>query len=124
LGGMVEIVQEMHEKSGLTDAVRASTVSLTEAEDMIMVYVARPRPEPRPAPLCCNSIATDRAFLARDMPRFESHLHYRMIDVSSIKELCRRWFPRAYFGQPPKGLAHRALADLQERIRGLVYYRL
>jgi oligoribonuclease len=123
LGGMVAIVQEMHEKSGLTDAVRASTVSVAEAEDMIMAYVTQHVPEARTAPLCGNSIATDRGFLARDMPRFESHLHYRMIDVSSIKELCRRWYPRAYFGQPPKGLAHRALADIQESIRELLYYR-
>ena len=123
LGGMVEIVQEMHEKSGLTDAVRASTVSVAEAEDMIMTYVRTHVTEPRTAPLCGNSIATDRGFLARDMPRFDSYLHYRMIDVSSIKELCRRWYPRIYFGQPEKGLAHRALADIHESIRELQYYR-
>ncbi len=79
--------------------------------------------EPRTAPLCGNSIATDRGFLARDMPTFDSYLHYRMIDVSSIKELCRRWYPRTYFGQPAKGLAHRALADIRESIRELEYYR-
>jgi oligoribonuclease len=79
--------------------------------------------EPRTAPLCGNSIATDRGFLARYMPRFDEYLHYRMIDVSSIKELCRRWYPRTYFGQPAKGLAHRALADIQESIRELEYYR-
>jgi oligoribonuclease len=123
LGGMLDIVREMHEKSGLTDAVRASTVSLAEAEDMVMSYVTKYVKEPRTAPLCGNSIATDRSFLARDMPRFDAYLHYRMIDVSSIKELCRRWFPRAYFGQPAKGLAHRALADIQESIRELDYYR-
>lgn len=123
LGGMVEIVREMHDKSGLTDAVRASAVTLTEAEDMIMSYVTAHVPEPRTAPLCGNSIATDRGFLARDMPRFDSYLHYRMIDVSSIKELCRRWYPRTYFGQPAKGLAHRALADIRESIRELEYYR-
>jgi oligoribonuclease len=123
LGGMVEIVQEMHEKSGLTDAVRASTVTVAEAEDMIMTYVCSHVTEPRTAPLCGNSIATDRGFLARDMPRFDSFLHYRMIDVSSIKELCRRWYPRTYFGQPAKGLAHRALADIRESIRELEYYR-
>jgi len=123
LGGMVDIVREMHEKSGLTDAVRASTVSLAEAEDMVMSYVTKYVKEPRTAPLCGNSIATDRSFLIRDMPRFDAYLHYRMIDVSSIKELCRRWFPRAYFGQPAKGLAHRALADIQESIRELDYYR-
>jgi oligoribonuclease len=123
LGGMVEIVREMHDKSGLTDAVRASTVTVAEAEDMIMAYVTAHVTDPRTAPLCGNSIATDRGFLARDMPRFDSYLHYRMIDVSSIKELCRRWYPRTYFGQPAKGLAHRALADIRESIRELEYYR-
>jgi oligoribonuclease len=123
LGGMLDIVREMHEKSGLTDAVRASTVTLADAEDMVMSYVTTYVKEPRTAPLCGNSIATDRSFLVRDMPRFDSYLHYRMIDVSSIKELCRRWYPRAYFGQPAKGLAHRALADIQESIRELDYYR-
>ena len=123
LGGMVEIVREMHDKSGLTDAVRASSVTVKEAEDMVMDYVASFVKEPRTAPLCGNSIATDRGFLARHMPRFDAYLHYRMIDVSSIKELCRRWYPRAYFGQPPKGLAHRALADIHESIRELEYYR-
>lgn len=123
LGSMVEIVQEMHDKSGLTDAVRASTVSLADAEEMVMSYVTSYVKDPRTAPLCGNSIATDRGFLARDMPRFDAYLHYRMIDVSSIKELCRRWFPRTYFGQPAKGLAHRALADIRESIRELDYYR-
>jgi len=123
LGGMVEIVREMHDKSGLTDAVRASTVTVADAEDMVMEYVTRFVKDPRTAPLCGNSIATDRGFLARDMPRFDAHLHYRMIDVSSIKELCRRWFPRTYFAQPSKGLAHRALADIRESIRELEYYR-
>jgi len=123
LGGMVEIVREMHEKSGLTDAVRASTVTVEEAETMVMDYVCTFVKQPRTAPLCGNSIATDRAFLARQMPRFDSYLHYRMIDVSSVKELCRRWYPRAYFGQPQKGLAHRALADIHESIRELEYYR-
>src|SRR4029078_12871914 len=75
------------------------------------------------APLAGNSIATDRGFIARDMPALDDFLHYRMIDVSSIKELCRRWFPRIYFGQPEKGLAHSALADIHESIRELQYYR-
>jgi oligoribonuclease len=123
LGSMVEIVQEMHEKSGLTDASRASTVSVAEAEDLVMSYVTTYVPDPRTAPLCGNSIATDRGFLALHMPRLDNHLHYRMIDVSSIKELCRRWYPRTYFGQPAKGLAHRALADIKESIRELEYYR-
>lgn len=123
LAGMPEVVRAMHEKSGLTDAVRASTITLAQAEDMIMEYVTRYVPDPRSAPLCGNSIATDRGFLIRDMPRLDAHLHYRMIDVSAIKELCRRWYPRVYFGQPPKGLAHRALADVRESIRELAYYR-
>jgi oligoribonuclease len=123
LDGMVDVVREMHERSGLTEAVRRSSVSLAEAEDMILEYVRRHVPEPRTAPLCGNSIATDRGFLARDMPRLDAHLHYRMIDVSSIKELARRWYPRVYFGQPAKGLAHRALADIRESVRELEYYR-
>jgi oligoribonuclease len=123
LDGMVEVVQKMHERSGLTTAVRESAVTMAEAEDIILEYVRRHVPEPRTAPLCGNSIATDRGFLARDMPRLDAHLHYRMIDVSSIKELTRRWYPRVYFGQPAKGLAHRALADIRESVRELEYYR-
>ncbi|WP_033366093.1 oligoribonuclease [Dactylosporangium aurantiacum] len=123
LDGMLDVVRDMHAKSGLTDAVRASAVTLAEAEDLVMGYITTHVPDPRTAPLCGNSIATDRGFLARDMPRLDNHLHYRMIDVSSIKELCRRWYPRVYFGQPPKGLAHRALADIRESIRELEYYR-
>ena len=123
LSGMVEVVRQMHERSGLTEQVRASTVTLGQAEDMLMEYVTTHVPDPRTAPLCGNSIATDRAFLARDMPRLDAHLHYRMIDVSSVKELCRRWYPRTYYGQPAKGLEHRALADIRESIRELEYYR-
>jgi oligoribonuclease len=123
LGSMIQVVREMHDKSGLTDAARLATVTVAQAEEMIMSYVTTHVKEPRTAPLCGNSIATDRGFLARDMPRLDAYLHYRMIDVSSVKELCRRWFPRAYFGQPQKGLAHRALADIRESIRELEYYR-
>jgi oligoribonuclease len=123
LDSMFDVVREMHDKSGLTEQVRASTIGVEEAEDRILSYVSKHVPEPRSAPLCGNSIATDRAFLARDMPRLDAHLHYRMIDVSSIKELCRRWYPRTYYGQPPKGLAHRALADIRESIRELEFYR-
>jgi oligoribonuclease len=123
LESMADVVSQMHERSGLTTAVRASTVTIAQAEDMILEYVRRHVPEPRTAPLCGNSIATDRGFLARDMKRLDAHLHYRMIDVSSIKELCRRWYPRVYFGQPAKGLAHRALADIRESVRELEYYR-
>ncbi|MEV1073532.1 oligoribonuclease [Micromonospora parva] len=123
LEGMPEIVQTMHAKSGLTEEVRRSAVTLAEAEDLVLEYVRGFVKDPRTAPLCGNSIATDRGFIARDMPRLDAHLHYRMIDVSSIKELCRRWYPRVYFGQPQKGLAHRALADIRESIRELEYYR-
>lgn len=123
LDGMPEIVRTMHDKSGLTEEARRSTVTLAEAEDMVLQYVTSHVKDPRSAPLCGNSIATDRGFITRDMPRLDAHLHYRMIDVSSIKELCRRWYPRVYFGQPQKGLAHRALADIRESIRELEYYR-
>jgi oligoribonuclease len=123
LEDMVDVVTEMHAKSGLTEAVRASTLTVAEAEQQLLAYVRRFVPERRTAPLCGNSIGTDRGFLARDMPELDDHLHYRMIDVSSIKELARRWFPRVYFAQPQKGLAHRALADIIESVRELAYYR-
>jgi oligoribonuclease len=123
LDGMTEVVAEMHAKSGLTDAVRASTLTLAEAEQQLLAYIKRFVPERRSAPLCGNSIGTDRGFLARDMQELDDHLHYRMVDVSSLKELARRWFPRVYFAQPPKGLAHRALADIIESVRELAYYR-
>ena len=123
LDAMPPVVRDMHAKSGLTDEVRRSAITMAEAEDAVLTYVREFVPNPRTAPLCGNSIATDRGFLARDMPALDSFLHYRMIDVSSIKELCRRWYPRVYFGQPTKGLAHRALADIRESIRELEYYR-
>ena len=123
LAAMPPVVQEMHARSGLTEEVRNSTVTMAEAEQAIMDYITEFAPTPGTVPLAGNSIATDRGFLARDMPALDAHLHYRMIDVSSIKELCRRWYPRIYFGQPEKGLSHRALADIQESIRELEYYR-
>jgi oligoribonuclease len=123
LDAMVPVVRDMHASSGLTEQVRASTTTLGEAEQQVLAYVRGFVSEPGTAPLCGNSIATDRGFLARDMPRFDQFLHYRMVDVSSIKELARRWFPRVYFAQPAKGLAHRALADIQESIQELTYYR-
>jgi oligoribonuclease len=123
LADMQPVVQEMHASSGLTEAVRASTTTVAAAEQLVLDYIRKHVPEARTVPLCGNSIATDRAFLARDMPELDGFLHYRMVDVSSIKELCRRWYPRAYFAQPAKGLAHRALADIQESIRELRYYR-
>lgn len=123
LDGMADVVMKMHTRSGLIDEVRTSTVTLEEAEQMVLDYIRSHVGQAKTAPLAGNSIATDRGFIARDMPRLDDFLHYRMIDVSSIKELCRRWYPRIYFGQPDKGLAHRALADIHESIRELKYYR-
>jgi len=123
LNGMVDVVAKMHRSSGLTEEVRASTIDLATAEELVMDYIRSHVPQARTAPLAGNSIATDRGFLARDMPTLDDYLHYRMIDVSSIKELCRRWYPKIYYGQPEKGLAHRALADIEESIRELRYYR-
>jgi oligoribonuclease len=123
LSGMPDVVRDMHARSGLTDEVRRSSVTLREAEDQVLAYVREHVPDVRTAPLAGNSIATDRSFLARDMPELDSHLHYRMVDVSSIKELCRRWFPRVFYAKPEKGMAHRALADIRESIRELDYYR-
>ncbi|GAB2629931.1 oligoribonuclease [Prescottella soli] len=123
LASMPDVVTEMHARSGLTEEVRASAVTVAEAEQMVLAYIREHVPVAGTVPLAGNSIATDRGFIARDMPELDSHLHYRMIDVSSIKELCRRWYPRIYFGQPEKGLSHRALADIKESIRELQYYR-
>jgi oligoribonuclease len=123
LDTMMPVVREMHAASGLTEAVRASSVTLGEAEKLVLDYVRSHVPDPGASPLCGNSIATDRGFLARDMPALDAHLHYRMVDVSSIKELAKRWYPRVYQSQPEKGLAHRALADIRESILELAYYR-
>ena len=123
LSSMIDVVKQMHSRSGLTNEVRASTVDVATAEKQVLDYIKEHVKQANSAPLCGNSIATDRGFIARDMPALDSYLHYRMIDVSSIKELCRRWYPRIYFGQPDKGLAHRALADIHESIRELKYYR-
>lgn len=123
LDAMPDVVRDMHARSGLTEEVRAATATLAEAEKLVLDYLRLHVPEGRSAPLCGNSIATDRGFLSRDMPELDGFLHYRMVDVSSIKELCRRWYPRVYYAQPEKGLAHRALADVRESIRELEYYR-
>jgi oligoribonuclease len=123
LAGMVDVVREMHKRSGLTEAVLASTVSLAEAEAAVLALVKEHVPEPRTVPLCGNSIATDRTFLVRHMPDLDAWLHYRMVDVSSIKELARRWYPKAYYGAPQKAGGHRALADIQESVAELRYYR-
>jgi oligoribonuclease len=123
LAAMPDVVRDMHARSGLTEEVRRSRVKLAEAEQQVLAYVREHVPDVRSAPLAGNSIATDRGFLARDMPELDAHLHYRMVDVSSVKELCRRWFPRVFYAKPDKGLAHRALADILESIRELDYYR-
>jgi oligoribonuclease len=122
LDSMPEVVREMHTSSGLLAALPAG-ITLAEAQDLILGYIRKYVPDSRRVPLCGNSIATDRAFLARDMPELDTFLHYRMIDVSSIKELARRWYPRAYFASPEKHGGHRALADITESIRELRYYR-
>ena len=123
LSSMIDVVTEMHTRSGLINEVKASVVDVATAEAMVLDYIGEHVKQPKTAPLAGNSIATDRSFIARDMLKLDSFLHYRMIDVSSIKELCRRWYPRIYFGQPAKGLAHRALADIHESIRELQFYR-
>jgi len=123
LAGMDEVVLEMHTQSGLLEALTGATTSLGDAEQQVLDYVQRFVPERRKAPLCGNSIATDRSFIVRYMPRLDDHLHYRMIDVSSIKELARRWYPRVYFNAPAKTGGHRALADIVDSINELRYYR-
>ena len=123
LSRMPEVVRDMHASSGLTDEVLASSVTLREAEEQVLAYIREWVPEARKAPLCGNSIATDRGFLTRDMAELDGWLHYRMVDVSSVKELARRWYPRAYFNAPKKGGGHRALADIRESVDELRYYR-
>ncbi len=123
LAEMDDFVTQMHSENGLLDEIKASTVSLPEAEDAVLALVEKHCDPAHPAPLAGNSIATDRAFIRAQMPRLDAALHYRMIDVSTVKELSRRWFPKAYYNQPQKGMAHRALADIVESIRELDYYR-
>ena len=122
LDQMVEFVRSMHEKSGLLDELDSGT-TLADAEAQVLAYIQEHCPEGSRPPLAGNTVATDRSFLARDMPVLEGFLHYRIVDVSSIKELSRRWFPRAYFQAPTKRGNHRALADIQESIEELRYYR-
>ena len=123
LASMEEVVREMHATSGLTEALTGATLTVEEAETQLLDYLKKWVPDRRKSPLCGNSIATDRSFLVRYMPRLDDHLHYRMIDVSSIKELARRWYPKTYFNAPVKTGGHRALADILDSINELRYYR-
>ena len=122
LENMGEFVRAMHTESGLIDEI-PDGVSVAEAEYEVLEYVLKHVPEEQKAPLAGNSIGTDRGFISKFMPRLDSHLHYRNVDVSSIKELAKRWYPRAYFNSPAKNGGHRALADILESIRELHYYR-
>jgi oligoribonuclease len=122
LDQMKDVVREMHTTSGLLAALD-SGVDLATAEQALLDFVQSHIPDPGKAPLAGNSVGTDRMFLARDMPILETYLHYRVVDVSSIKELVRRWYPRAYYASPAKTGNHRALADIQESIEELRYYR-
>jgi oligoribonuclease len=122
LDQMIPFVRSMHESSGLL-AELADGVTLSEAEERVLAYIRENcAPDSRP-PLAGNTVSTDRAFIARDMPALDAFMHYRIVDVSSIKELSRRWYPKAYFGAPAKRGNHRALADIQESIEELRYYR-
>ena len=122
LAGMDDFVRDMHTTSGLLDELDAG-ITMADAENQVLAYVREFAPEAVKAPLGGNTVGTDRGFLARDMPDLEAHLHYRIIDVSSIKELALRWFPRAFFASPKKEGGHRALADIRESIAELRYYR-
>lgn len=122
LDAMGDFVRDMHTKSGLLDEL-ADGVSMEEAQAQVLEYIMTWAPEAGKAPLGGNTVSTDRGFLERDMPMLAAHLHYRTIDVSSIKELSRRWYPRAYFNAPKKHGGHRALADIRESIAELRYYR-
>ncbi len=119
---MGDFVRDMHTKSGLIDEI-PNGVSLADAEFAVLEYIQKFVPAPHSAPLAGNTIGTDRAFLHKYMPRVDGYLHYRSVDVSSIKELSKRWYPRAYFNSPSKDGGHRALADILESIRELDYYR-
>ena len=119
---MDDFVRTMHTASGLLTELDGGT-TMEDAQAQVLAYVREWVPEPRKAPLGGNTVGTDRNFLARDMAELEAHLHYRIIDVSSIKELSRRWYPRAYFNAPAKAGGHRALADIRESIAELRYYR-
>lgn len=122
VAGMIDLVRNMHTESGLLDELD-SGITLVEAQDALLNYLKSWVPEPRRAPLAGSSVYVDRGFLARDLPDFDAHLHYRLIDVSTIKELVRRWYPRVYFAAPEKRGGHRALGDIKDSITELRYYR-
>ena len=123
LVGMDPVVVEMHTTSGLLEAIAASTTTLEEAGAATLDFIRQHVPEPRSVPLCGNSIGTDRRFLLRYLPAIEEHLHYRSVDVSTIKELARRWYPETLTAMPRKATSHRALDDIRESIEELRYYR-
>ena len=123
LAAMEDVVRTMHSSSGLLDAIRRSTLSLEEAGRVTLEFIKTHVPDRATVPLCGNSIATDRRFLAAQLPEIEQWLHYRSVDVSTVKELCRRWYPAAMAGAPAKGGAHRALGDIRESVAELAYYR-
>jgi oligoribonuclease len=123
LANMGDFVRQMHTESGLLSELE-SGVSLESAQEQVLAYLAKYITEPKTAPLAGNSIGTDRMFIIRQMPKLDAFLHYRNIDVSSLKELVRRWYPRVYFQLPKKNGSHRALADIRESIQELAYYRL
>lgn len=123
LAEMGEFVTEMHRRSGLLDEIRQAQLTLADAEAQALAYVKQHVRSPRSAPLCGNSIGMDRRFVARYMPLLDDYLHYRHIDVSSFKELCRRWYPAEYAKRPDKSETHRAAEDIRESIEELRYYR-
>ena len=123
LAEMEDIVRQMHTSSGLLKEIEQSTISLEDAGRRTLEFIKTHVPEPRTVPLCGNSIGTDRRFLAAYLPDIEEHLHYRSIDVSSVKELAKRWFPKECAAAPAKNSAHRALGDIRESIAELRYYR-
>jgi oligoribonuclease len=123
LDAMSDVVREMHTRSGLLAAIEASTLSLADAGAETLAFIKQHVPEPRTVPLAGNSIGTDRRILAAHLPEIEDHLHYRCIDVSTIKELARRWFPDALAGAPTKRGGHRALDDIRESVEELRFYR-